>query len=117
MRTDAASGRGRHMPPFAVGPGGADHTLGLLVLRLVWGLAGPPEVRFRAFPPSPAAAVAHLRGLLQGRAPAHRSHNPAGALMAYAFWAEILAVVATGLVTTGITPFGRDGADGCRGAG
>jgi cytochrome b len=34
--------------------------LALLLLRLVWGLVGPAEARFTAFPPNPRAARGHL---------------------------------------------------------
>lgn len=87
--------------------GGVTHvTLGwlvmaLLVLRLVWGLVGPQEARFSAFPPNPAAALAYLRQLVAGRVRDYPSHNPAGALMAYAFWATLAVVTATGLAMTG----------------
>lgn len=75
--------------------------MALLVLRLLWGLVGPYEARFSAFPPNPLAALTHLRELLTGRVRDYPSHNPAGALMAYAFWATLLVVTATGLVMTG----------------
>lgn len=79
--------------------------LALLLMRLVWGLIGPAEARFSAFPPNPVAAVRHLRQLLAGRVQDHPSHNPAGALMAYAFWATLAVVTATGLLmTSGATP-------------
>jgi cytochrome b len=75
--------------------------LTLLVLRLVWGVLGPTEARFAAFPPAPRAALAHLRALWSRRAPGYPSHNPAGAMMVYAFWATLAVVVTTGLVLTG----------------
>jgi len=75
--------------------------MALLVMRLVWGVLGPTEARFSAFPPNPVAAVRHLGQLVRGRAKEHRSHNPAGAMMAYAFWAALTVVIATGLVLTG----------------
>ena len=75
--------------------------MALLVLRMVWGVLGPTEARFSAFPPNPFAALAHVRHLLAGKVPLHRSHNPAGAMVIYAFWATIAVVVATGLVMTG----------------
>lgn len=79
--------------------------MALLLLRLVWGVLGPVEARFSAFPPNPVAALGHLRQLLTGRVRDYPSHNPAGALMAYAFWATLALVVATGLVmTSGATP-------------
>lgn len=75
--------------------------MALLFLRLVWGALGPREARFSAFPPNPLAALRHLRTLLAGRPRDYPSHNPAGALMAYAFWATLALVTMTGLVMTG----------------
>ncbi|GHE02019.1 hypothetical protein U879_17140 [Defluviimonas sp. 20V17] len=73
----------------------------LLVARLFWGLVGTAEARFASFPPSPSAAVGHLRAVLRGRPPEYRSHNPAGAMMIYALWGLLLLVVGTGLYMTG----------------
>jgi cytochrome b len=76
--------------------------MALLVLRLVWGVLGPTEARFSAFPPNPVAALRHLGRLVVGRGVTpYASHNPAGAMMAYAFWACLVLVTATGLVMTG----------------
>ncbi|WP_374391663.1 cytochrome b/b6 domain-containing protein [Tabrizicola sp.] len=75
--------------------------MALLLLRLVWGVLGPAEARFSAFPPNPVAALRHLGQLLTGRVAHYPSHNPAGALMVYAFWAALAVVVATGLLMTG----------------
>jgi cytochrome b len=75
--------------------------MALLLLRVIWGVLGPTEARFSAFPPNPVAAVRHLKDLIRGRPPAFRSHNPAGAIMAYAFWVALSAVIVTGLVMTG----------------
>lgn len=74
--------------------------LALLALRLVWGLVGPAEARFSAFPPAPRAALSHLADLAAGRPGRYASHNPAGALMAYALWATLAAVIATGILMT-----------------
>ena len=75
--------------------------LALLLLRLVWGALGPAEARFSAFPPNPLAALRHLGQLASGRVRDYPSHNPAGAMMAYAFWACLALVTVTGLVMTG----------------
>jgi len=72
--------------------------LALVGLRLAWGVVGSREARFSAFPPSLGAARAHLRALMAGTAPVHRSHNPLGALMVYALWAVLIALAATGMV-------------------
>ena len=75
--------------------------MALLVMRLVWGVLGPSEARFSAFPPNPVAALRHMGQLLTGRVGQYRSHNPAGALMTYAFWAVLAVVTVTGLIMTG----------------
>jgi len=53
----------------------------VFALRLLWGLIGPAEARFSAFPPSLRRALGHLRDIRVGRKEIHRSHNPLGALM------------------------------------
>jgi cytochrome b len=76
--------------------------MALLLMRLIWGVLGPTEARFSAFPPNPISAFEHLRGIVSGKRPRdYPSHNPAGALMVYAFWAALVVVIGTGLVMTG----------------
>jgi cytochrome b len=70
----------------------------VLALRLLWGFIGPEEARFTAFPPSPKAALHHVSEIVAGDKVKHRSHNPLGALMAYALWATLSVVVATGMI-------------------
>ena len=74
--------------------------LGLVALRLLWGLVGTRHARFAAFPASLAGARAHLGDLLRGRRETHLSHNPLGALMAYNLWAALIAVGVTGWLMT-----------------
>lgn len=69
----------------------------LLALRLLWGLIGPPEARFSAFPPSPLRALAHVREIASGTRTMHASHNPLGALMVYAIWSCLVVIIATGI--------------------
>jgi cytochrome b len=69
----------------------------LLGLRLLWGLIGPGEARFAAFPPSLSAARSHLADLTAGRYRSYRSHNPLGSLMVYALWATLFVTAATGI--------------------
>lgn len=76
----------------------------LLALRLLWGLIGPAEARFSAFPPSPARAAAHIGEIGRGEVTQHRSHNPLGALMVYAIWATLLVVCGTGIAMSGPPP-------------
>lgn len=75
---------------------------GILALRLVWGIIGPAEARFSAFPPSPGRAIDHLRDIAAGRHATHRSHNPLGALMAYSIWATLLVIIGTGIGMAGL---------------
>lgn len=74
----------------------------ILALRLLWGLIGPREARFSAFPPSPARAIAHIRDIAGGRRTEHTSHNPLGALMVYAIWGALGVIIASGIAMAGI---------------
>jgi cytochrome b len=76
----------------------------ILALRLLWGLIGPAEARFSAFPPSPGRAAAHLREIAAGQPTAHRSHNPLGALMVYAIWGTLLVIIGSGVAMAGLPP-------------
>lgn len=71
---------------------------GLLLLRLMWGLVGPREARFTAFPPSIKRVKGQLGDILAWR---HRdyptSHTPLGSLMVFALWAMIALVSITGI--------------------
>lgn len=78
--------------------------LGLLALRLIWGFVGPAEARFASFSPNPMAALRHLASLARGQAPHYPSHNPAGAMMAYALWACLAVLTVTGILMTGASP-------------
>lgn len=69
--------------------------LALIGFRLVWGLVGSRYARFAEFVRGPSAALAYLRGLMQGHPPAYTGHNPAGAL-------AIVALLGLG-VASGIT--------------
>ena len=76
----------------------------LLALRLCWGLIGPAEARFSAFPPSPRRALAHMGEIRRGEVIEHRSHNPLGALMVYAIWTCLVVIIATGIAMAGPPP-------------
>ena len=73
----------------------------ILAIRLLWGLIGPPEARFSAFPPSLRRALAHLRDIRVGKKEIHRSHNPLGALMVYAIWSMLGVIIASGVAMAG----------------
>lgn len=82
--------------------------LGLIAIRLVWGLVGPRNARFSAFPPSPARALAHIGAILRGDRTVHLSHNPLGALMVYNIWATIVALGVTGYMMGTVEFFGAE---------
>lgn len=75
----------------------------ILALRLAWGLIGPAEARFAAFPPRPGRALAHVRDIAAGRHRPHRSHNPLGALMVWAIWGTLLVIIGTGIGMAGLS--------------
>ena len=88
---------------------------GLLALRLLWGIIGPAEARFSAFPPSPVRALAHLGEIRRGEVTRHRSHNPLGALMVYAIWATLLVIIGSGIAMSGPPPANPAAVQGERG--
>lgn len=66
--------------------------IGLVVFRLVWGLAGSTYARFAQFFPRPTQLRAYLRGQWQGV-----GHNPLGALSVLALLLLVAAQAGTGL--------------------
>lgn len=82
--------------------------VGLVALRLVWGLIGTRHARFSDFPPNPRAALRHLAGHLTGRHSHYAGHNPAGALMAYNLWATLVGLGVTGYMMGTVQFFGYE---------
>jgi cytochrome b len=83
----------------------AGYTLAaLLGLRILWGFIGPYAARFSSFKPSPARALAHIGDIRAGRREVHTSHNPLGALMAYALWVCLAVIIASGIGMAGAPP-------------
>jgi cytochrome b len=78
--------------------------LALLLLRLLWGVIGSRSARFSSFPPSLARAAGHLGHIRRGERVPHSSHNPLGALMAYAVWGCLAVIIATGVAMSGPPP-------------
>lgn len=73
--------------------------LALLLFRLAWGVAGPPNVRFARFVRGPRAALAYLRAIRTTRLPVEPAHNPVGSWMVLAMLAALLLQAASGLFT------------------
>ncbi|WP_394730624.1 cytochrome b/b6 domain-containing protein [Altererythrobacter sp. GH1-8] len=76
----------------------------LVALRIFWGFVGPASARFTSFPPSPRRAMAHIGDILANKKEKHISHNPLGALMAYAVWACLGVIIASGIAMAGPPP-------------
>ena len=74
--------------------------LGLIGIRLVWGLIGPLHARFASFVPAPGQLTAYLRELARGRPPRFLGHNPAGGAMIVVLLATVLTTAASGWLMT-----------------
>jgi len=72
---------------------------GLVVFRLLWGLAGSRYARFSNFIRGPGAAMRYLRSLVSGRPEHYLGHNPAGALGIIALLGAAVLLVASGWAT------------------
>lgn len=69
---------------------------GLILFRLVWGVAGTRHARFRAFVTGPARVWRYLRSLLSAQPEHHVGHNPAGAVAIVLLLLLGLGTAATG---------------------
>ena len=71
--------------------------VGLVVLRLLWGLVGTRYARFTNFFPTPTRLKAHLSNLSIRRVDEqHLGHNPLAAIMMLSLWAVIIGLGITG---------------------
>lgn len=82
--------------------------LGLLVLRLFWGVVGTEYARFTSFPPSPRAALGQVREMVQWKRNAHPGHSPLGALMIYNLIVTLAVIVLSGWMMTTNRWFGME---------
>jgi cytochrome b len=80
--------------------------MGLLALRVLWGLIGPTYARFRSFPPDPSASLQHLGELATGRRRFHAGHSPLGALMVYNLLITVAVIGLSGWMLTTVSYFG-----------
>jgi cytochrome b len=72
--------------------------LGLLSFRVIWGFFGSEYSRLASFAYPARRVIEHLRGLMLLRPPHYLGHNPSGALMIFALFAVLAALVVTGLI-------------------
>ena len=80
--------------------------VGLVCVRLVWGIVGPRYAKFTAFPPNPFTAIQHLKTMFNDKKTVHLSHNPLGALMVYNIWLSIILIAITGYMMGTVMFFG-----------
>lgn len=74
----------------------------IVVLRLIWGLAGTRHARFANFPLRPGMLADYLLGLLQSAGRRFTGHNPGAA------WASLAMFTLVGLLLlTGLAPGGE----------
>ena len=71
--------------------------MGLVVVRLLWGLVGTRYARFTSFFPTPTRLKHHLSALIVRRVDEqHLGHNPLAAIMMLSLWAVIIGLGVTG---------------------
>jgi cytochrome b len=58
--------------------------LGLIAVRMLWGLIGTRYARFRSFLFKPSEIAAYVRSLLKARPEHYVGHNPAGSVAVFA---------------------------------
>jgi len=75
--------------------------LGLIPLRILWGLVGPLHARWSDFVKEPAEIAAYLRDAAGFRAARHLGHNPAGGAMVVALLTSVAATGLSGLALYG----------------
>jgi cytochrome b len=75
--------------------------LGLVLFRLVWGVAGSHFSRFSSFWFGPRAAADYLKQVIKRQAPRHVGHNPTGSVAIYLLLALTVVIGITGILTLG----------------
>ena len=73
--------------------------LGLLILRIVWGFAGPTSARFANFCYRPSEIWRYLRSLAGLRSRRYLGHSPAGGAMIVALIVVLILLGVTGMAT------------------
>jgi len=68
-----------------------------VVIRVLWGFAGPGHARFADFAYGPVRAARYLFQLLRFRSPRYLGHSPAGAMMVFALLLTLAATSVSGM--------------------
>ncbi|MCK5640611.1 MAG: cytochrome b/b6 domain-containing protein [Gammaproteobacteria bacterium] len=76
--------------------------LGLLCIRIVWGIIGSQYARFSDFVYSPAIVKAYLKDLFKLQATRYLGHNPAGGYMVVTMMILLLLTTLSGMTLYGI---------------
>jgi len=75
--------------------------LGLLLIRIIWGLIGTKYARFTDFVYSPSSILAFLKDTLNLRAKRYIGHNPAGGAMVIILIISLLLTSLSGILVLG----------------
>lgn len=70
--------------------------VGMVLLRILWGVVGSRYARFRSFVFGPGEVLAYLRGALTGEGKRYVGHNPGASLAIFALLALTLGLGVTG---------------------
>ncbi len=79
--------------------------LGLIAVRLFWGVAGGRYARFSSFIRSPSVVIAYLKDVARFKAKRYVGHNPAGGAMIVALLSSLGMMLLFGLLTYGAMEF------------
>lgn len=74
--------------------------LGLIGLRILWGLVGTRHARFRDFIYHPVIVARFLKDMIARRTKRYIGHNPAGGAMVIALLVTVAATSVTGVMMT-----------------
>lgn len=74
--------------------------VGLVGIRLVWGLIGSRHARFADFVRGPDKVTAYVRDIMRFQAKRYLGHNPAGGAMIIALLAMLAIICGTGIMMT-----------------
>ncbi len=83
------------------------YILGLIPIRVIWGIIGTRYARFSNFIYSPSAVVDYLKGFVfMGSGKKYIGHNPAGSWMVFAMLISLLLTGLSGLKVYGLEGYG-----------
>ena len=69
---------------------------GLVLFRIIWGLAGTRYARFSQFVRSPGKVIEYLKAMRSGQEVRHIGHNPAGGMMVLVLMGSLLLLTLSG---------------------